>query len=43
VHQNVLHELVKGGTFYLYGIADESNFNNTIDKLTAIVVLTVEL
>jgi hypothetical protein len=43
VHQNVLHELVKGGTFYLYGIADESNFSITIDKLTAIVVLTVEL
>jgi hypothetical protein len=43
VHQTVLHDLVKGGTFYLYGIADESDFNITIDKLTAVAVVTAEL
>ena len=43
VNQNVLHETVQGGTFYLYGIADDSDFDITIDKLTAVVVVTVEL
>ncbi len=43
VNQSVLHDAVKDGTFYLYGIADESDFNITIDKLTAVVVVTAEL
>ena len=43
VNQAVLHEIVKGGTFYLYGIANQSNFDITIDKLTAVVVVTFEL
>jgi hypothetical protein len=43
VNQTVLHDFVKGGTFYLYGIADESDFDITIDKLTAVVVVTAEL
>jgi hypothetical protein len=38
-----LHEIVKTGTFYLYGIASTSTFDLTISQLTAVVVLTVEL
>ena len=43
VHQTVLHDFVKGGTFYLYGIADDSDFDITIDKLIAVAVVTAEL
>jgi hypothetical protein len=43
VNQTVLHDTVQGGTFYLYGIADASDFDITIDKLTAVVVVTAEL
>ena len=43
LNQKVLHETVLGGTFFLYGIADETDFNITIDKLTAVVVATAEL
>lgn len=35
-----LHDAVEGGRFYLYGIADTSNFDLTIDQLTVVVVLT---
>jgi hypothetical protein len=38
-----LYRAVREGTFYLYAIADSSEFDLTIDQLTAIVVLTVEL
>jgi hypothetical protein len=39
-----LHEVVKGGKFFLYGLADgTSTFDITVDKLTAVVLLTVEL
>jgi len=43
VNQSVLHDAVKDGTFYLYGIADEADFDITIDELTAVVVVTAEL
>jgi hypothetical protein len=43
MNQKVLHDIVKDGTFYLYGIADQSEFDITIDKLTAVVVVTAEL
>ncbi len=43
VNQDVLHATVKDGTFYLYGIANQTDFDITIDKLTAVVVVTFEL
>lgn len=43
VNQTVLHELVKGGAFFIYGIATASDFDITIQKNTAVVTLTVEL
>jgi hypothetical protein len=43
VNQDVLHELVKGGVFSLYGIASGSDFDITIQKNTAVITVTVEL
>jgi hypothetical protein len=45
LNQKVMHETVRGGTFFLYGIADptETEFDITIDKLTAVIVVTAEL
>jgi hypothetical protein len=43
VNQDFLHDLVKDGTFYLYGIASQPDFDITIQKNTAVVVVTVEL
>lgn len=43
VNQSTLAALVKEGTFYLYGIASEADFDITIQKNSAIIVVTVEL
>jgi hypothetical protein len=40
INKPYLHESVKQGRFYLYGIADTATFDLTIDQLTAVVVLT---
>jgi hypothetical protein len=37
-----LHRLVKSGHFYLYGVADTSTFDLTIDQLTVVAVITAE-